>query len=239
ALSDDPASTLASKLATWAGFAVLLVGCALFAARTESGQQRIASLFQQPSQTQLARGEPQRREISEPLLLYETRRLADAVRVLSAERDQLADRLASVERNVGDVTASITRVPVRAIEPNRIPTPQPVAQADPVVLAAPPNAAALDSVAIRTEFGVDLGGDTSVESLRARWMQLRAQHGQLLEGLRPVVAVQETRPGTTELRLVAGPLSNANAATRLCVTLGATGLACKTAVFDGQRLALR
>jgi hypothetical protein len=69
---------------------------------------------------------------------------------------------------------------------------------------------------------------------------LRAQHGPVLEGLRPVISIQEGgRPGSVELRLVVGPLSNANAAARLCATLSLAGVNCKTAVFDGQRLALR
>lgn len=93
---------------------------------------------------------------------------------------------------------------------------------------------------MRTEFAVELAGDVSVEGLRNRWQQLRAQHGPLLEGLRPLVAVQDgQRAGTVDLRLVAGPLSNANAATRLCVSLSQAGVNCKPAVFDGQRLALR
>lgn len=92
---------------------------------------------------------------------------------------------------------------------------------------------------MRTEFGVDLAGDTTIEALRARWQQLRNQHGPVLEGLRPVVAVQEGRPGAVELRLVVGPLSNANAAARLCATLSVAGVNCKAAVFDGQRLAVR
>jgi hypothetical protein len=78
-----------------------------------------------------------------------------------------------------------------------------------------------------------------MEALRTRWQQFRNQHGPIMEGLRPVVAVQDGRQGAVELRLVVGPLSNANAATRLCATLSAAGVNCKPAVFDGQRLAVR
>lgn len=93
---------------------------------------------------------------------------------------------------------------------------------------------------MRTEFGVDIAGETSVDALRARWQYLRAHHGPLLEGLRPLVAVQDgARPGGLDLRLIAGPLANANAATRLCASLTTAGVNCKPAIFDGQRLALR
>lgn len=103
-----------------------------------------------------------------------------------------------------------------------------------------PNPAA-DSVATRTEFGVDLGGDRTVDALRALWTSLRSgKHAALFESLRPLVAIRESgKPNGVELRLVVGPLANAGAAARLCGTLAASGLACQPAVFDGQRLALR
>jgi hypothetical protein len=96
------------------------------------------------------------------------------------------------------------------------------------------------SVATRTEFGVDLGSAPSMAGLRSLWQSLRDAHGSLFDGLRPVMALREgTRPGTIELRLVAGPLANAGAAARLCAALAAVGLGCQATVFDGQRLALK
>jgi outer membrane biosynthesis protein TonB len=108
--------------------------------------------------------------------------------------------------------------------------------------AAQPQAAtaSTDSVATRTEFAVDLGGEASIDGLRALWASIRGNHGAALEGMRPLVSVREgNKPGTVELRLVAGPLANAGAAARVCANLQATGVACQTTVFDGQRLALR
>jgi hypothetical protein len=91
-----------------------------------------------------------------------------------------------------------------------------------------------------TAFGVDLGGAGNLEGLRGLWAKARAAHGTLLEGLHPVVAVHDAhRPGGVSLRLVAGPLANAAAAAELCAKLAAGGAACRPAVFDGQRLALR
>lgn len=291
-LTDEPQRRLLSRLMTWAGIALFMASAAIFAARSETGSQRIARLFTPVPPAQVAqRPEPPRQPASDPMLVYETRRLADQLRVMAAEREALVDRLAAIERSVGDVTASISRpeqsqprpvrvieaappaqpaaIPVQATAPAAPPTassaqtpPSAAASAQPVTAppasvagtapttapvpspppmqvatAAPPEAQ--ESSTMRTEFGVDVAGEATMEALRARWQQFRNQHGPIMEGLRPVVAVQEGRQGAVELRLVIGPLSNANAATRLCATLSSAGVNCKPAVFDGQRLAVR
>ncbi|QCI68208.1 hypothetical protein [Phreatobacter stygius] len=269
-LTDEPPQRLLSRLATWAGVALICSGAAIMAARTEGGSQRLARLFEPAPPPVIQRAEAPRPAAADPLMLYETRRLADAVRSLSAEREALAERVAAMERSSsqGDVTASIPQREPPAVqaaprEPQPVPRdPQPAAR-EPQIASTPtpvprpgvrqvgpsveatasvpaPSPAAQESTAIRTEFGVDLAGELSMDALRSRWQQLRAQHGPLLEGLRPLVAVQDgARPGTVDLRLVAGPLANANAATRLCASLATAGVNCKPAVFDGQRLALR
>ncbi|SRR5579885_355455 len=94
--------------------------------------------------------------------------------------------------------------------------------------------------ATKTEFGLDLGGETSLDGLRARWAAIKGKHREALEGLQPLVRVREgSRPGTVELHLIAGPVSNAGTAARVCAKLQAAGLACTTAEFDGQRLSVR
>jgi hypothetical protein len=78
-----------------------------------------------------------------------------------------------------------------------------------------------------------------MDGLRARWANLRGNHGGLLANLRPLVSIREgTQPGSMELRLIAGPLSNAGDAARACASLQAKGVNCQTSVFDGQRLGL-
>lgn len=97
-----------------------------------------------------------------------------------------------------------------------------------------------ESVVTRTEFGIDLGAAANIEALRGLWSTAKAQHGVLLEGLRPIVMVKETGgAGGIELRLVAGPLINAAAAARLCAVIAATGRGCQPSPFEGQRLALK
>ncbi len=91
----------------------------------------------------------------------------------------------------------------------------------------------------RTEFGVDVGGANSVGGLRALWQGLLKSNS-VLASLRPVIAVKEGRNGLgLQLRLVAGPLGDAAAAAKICAALGESGRACETALFDGQRLAMK
>lgn len=94
--------------------------------------------------------------------------------------------------------------------------------------------------ATQAQFGIDLGGETSLDGLRARWTALQNKHGQALSGLRPLVRVREgSRPGTVELHLVAGPVANAATAARVCANLQSTGIACRASEYDGQRLPSR
>jgi hypothetical protein len=104
----------------------------------------------------------------------------------------------------------------------------------------PANMPTADSGANKTEFAIDLGGDMSIDGLRARWANIKGNHGAALEGLRPLVSVREgPKPGTVELRLIAGPVANAGDAARVCAGLQTKGVACRTTEFDGQRLSLR
>jgi hypothetical protein len=96
------------------------------------------------------------------------------------------------------------------------------------------------TAATRTEFAVDLGAEPNMDALRARWANLRSTHAPVLGNLRPLVSLRDgSRPGSVELRLIAGPLNNAGDAAKTCASLQSKGVNCQTAVFDGQRLALR
>jgi hypothetical protein len=58
-----------------------------------------------------------------------------------------------------------------------------------------------------------------------------------LAALQPIIAIKEGNNGLgMQLRLVAGPLTDAAAAARICATLIANQRPCETTVFDGQRL---
>ena len=282
------------RLGLWAAVAVAAFTIALVAGFVDSGARHART--EEPTRHAAAPGSP---GFDAEM---EARKLADAVRQLSADRDRLVARIAALERNLGDVTGSISagqvaphpaqHNPAAANVPPMLapagaaasapsqggaaaPAPgQVVAPAGGPQVAAPaprtaqpqgaPNAAnatqtaepaagerlasipatadsgPTGSVATKTDFGIDLGGAANVDGLRALWQSVRAGNEALLDGLHPVVSIREgNKPGTFELRLVAGPLTNAGAAARLCATLAAAALSCQPAVFDGQRLALK
>ena len=92
----------------------------------------------------------------------------------------------------------------------------------------------------KVDFGIDLGSAPTVEGLRTLWTTTKSKHAKLLEGMRPIIALRENaKPGSVELRLVAGPLASAALAARLCVVIITAGTVCQPAVYDGQRLAMR
>jgi hypothetical protein len=91
----------------------------------------------------------------------------------------------------------------------------------------------------RTQFGVDVGGASSVGGLRAMWLGL-LKTSTAVAKLSPIIVIKETSAGLgLQLRLVAGPLDDAAAAAKICAALIESQRNCEPAVFDGQRLALK
>jgi hypothetical protein len=207
-----------ARAALWASLAALAVFGAVLAAQSEAGSKRLAAAMGSlpgsgrtavAAQTPAARAGP-----ASSALEAEIGRLADGVRAMTERHDRLVARIEVLERGL-DVTASVPPA-------NRGAAGEAIRTAEPT----------------RGEFGLDLGPGTTVEALRGQWTTIRAQHGAVLDGLRPLVAVREAG-GAFELRLIVGPLANAPAAARLCAVIGATGRPCQPAAFEGQRLALR
>src|ERR1043165_2972917 len=236
--------TQLTRLAIWIGVATFAVFAAVLAARTETGVRRIATLLAPPQSARTSKAPQLANRQSDQEA--EQRRLSEAVRTLAADRDRLLARLNTLERNLEDVTGSIP--PANAI-PKPPAASATAAQPAPATTSSQARVAsghlatgapsATESTATKTEFGVDLGGNASVEGLRTLWTTLKTAQPGLLEGLRPLIAIREAKPGGVELRLVAGPLPNASLAARLCAALAAVNQACQTTVFDGQRLALQ
>jgi hypothetical protein len=93
----------------------------------------------------------------------------------------------------------------------------------------------------RTEFGVDVGGANSVGGLRALWRGLlKSRSNAPLAALQPIIVIREASNGLgMQLRLVAGPLTDAAAAAKICATMVENERPCATTVYDGQRLAMK
>jgi len=115
-----------------------------------------------------------------------------------------------------------------------------------VITAAPLTPLSEDAVAAaaendmpveRTQFGLDLGGASSMTGLRALWGGVRKAHPSQLAALRPVLAIHPGKNGLgLQVHVIAGPIPDAAAAAKLCAMLAADDRECETAVFDGQRL---
>jgi hypothetical protein len=244
------------RLGVWIGLATVAVLTAVLTARTETGVRRIATLLTPPASERGTKAPVQlaNRQFDQEA---EQRRLSETMRGLAADRDRLVARVNTLERNLDDVTGSVPPAAATARSPSPA-APNMAAAPPPASPTVQPNAAAAsqsrvaaghlatgvpaatESVATRTEFGVDVGGNTSIEGLRSAWTTLKASQPALLEGLRPVITIREGKTsGAIELRLVAGPLPNASIAARLCAALSAVGQTCHPTVFDGQRLALQ
>jgi hypothetical protein len=101
----------------------------------------------------------------------------------------------------------------------------------------------LTNVAViqRTEFGVDVGGANSIAGLRALWRGLvKTRSTATVAALRPIIVIKEASNGLgMQLRLVAGPLSDAAAAAKICARMTENNRPCETTVFEGQRLTIK
>src|SRR6516162_4339077 len=225
----------------------------------------------------------------------ETRRLSEAVRTLAADRDQLASRVAGLERGYDNVTGSVKRpgAPPAAQENQPAINSDPAGRAEAPMTsgsttgAASANSAASGSAAPTSAasapqatmaaaqpgmpsghgeeaksieaakgaadaahspaaeplppsgLGVDVGGAPNFEGLRALWHTTKNNDPSLLDDFYPAVATREnSKTHAPELRLIIGPMPDAEAAAQLCVTLAAAHQYCQPFAFEGQRLAI-
>jgi hypothetical protein len=105
----------------------------------------------------------------------------------------------------------------RALAPRPTPTSFGAATIRP---AQPPSALVLSSA-------------SSITGLRANWLLLTSQHGETLARLQPHFV---TDPGTGTYRLLAGPVSSAAEADRLCNDLIGQGVPCGVTAYAGSPL---
>jgi hypothetical protein len=259
----DPMSGL-WRLLLWGGIATSALLIAVLAGRGDTGSERAAAAVSSlGGGASLVRPDgpaaPQKFDAA-----AEARRLAEAVHGLQAENEQLKTRLAAVEHSMDDITGSITKEieAVKAAAAERTwPTDDPPVPATPAVIASvvqpevpppsgvatplPPNpltppARSADGGAPPVQYAIDIGSALNIQALRARWMGIHSAHPDLFDGLQAVATLKELpRSNKDELRLVVGPLPDADAAARLCATLASYRVFCQPAIYDKQHLALQ
>ncbi len=192
-----------------------------------------------------------------------SRQLTQAVRTLAQDRDRLAVRLATIERDMDDLTGSIKQQSEAAKSPQSgsawpLEAPaMPMTPADiaAMVKSAAPPASRLTAVSAPAAsgapaadttttplpaYGADIGSAMSMKTLQTHWTALRAAHPQLFGGMHPVVTLrQNAHLNHTELHLVVGPYSSAEAAAQFCSLLGTFHVPCQPTMFDDRHLALQ
>src|SRR5947207_15944496 len=108
--------TQLARLAVWISLATVALIMVVFVARTESGIRRIATLLTPAEATRTSKAPQLANQEAEQ------RRLAEAVRALTADRDRLTARLTVIERNLDEVTGSIPPA-AAAAKPTPVPVP--------------------------------------------------------------------------------------------------------------------
>lgn len=180
--------------------------------RTES--KKTENTKPEPPKTELAKSEPARPSPATPLM---------PTRSILAPPDDAAGKF---------------------IEPGKdqvVSKPRPDVLASTAADADAGNADAPKALLQRTEFGVDVGTANSLSGLRALWRGLlKSRSNAPLATLRPIVVIKESANGLgMQLRLVAGPLTDAGAAAKICAAMTENNRPCETTVFEGQRLSLK
>jgi hypothetical protein len=248
------------RSSAWGCAAAVALAALAITTQTEGGSERLATALAPANPPVLAAdmAELKRRALQRDA---ETKRLEIPVATLAADRDRLVTQLSRLERSLDDMTGSIKRqaavappspstlaMPAATAAAAPAPPAPPPAQSgtpatEPVPLppvrmaAAPANEAATEPQA-KLEFGIDLGGASTLDVLGARWSAVKANFGPLLTGLHPLAA-HDNRPGSTAYRLVVGPVANPAAAMQLCVRFAAARVTCRATKFDGEQLAQR
>jgi hypothetical protein len=222
------------RLVVWGSTAATALLIAVLSSRGVVGSQRAAVAASTLGGGTVAIVQPVQTAAHSFDAQAETKKLAEAVRDLTADNDELKSRLAVVEHSVDDVTGSIERQAKSTAAP-------PWPEDGPPVLTTPAAIAAVIAPALPLpmEYGVDIGSAVSIQALRARWAGIRSAHPQLFNGLAPTISLSEMPPSNRpELRLVLGPLASAGAAAKLCTTLERFRLTCQPTIFAGRHLAL-
>jgi hypothetical protein len=255
------------RQAVWALAAVAALFVAVLSSRDDLAMQRVGALLLSfnlvPAQTATHKfdAESAARQLAQALHGLADDRDRLATRLTALERD-MDDMTGSIKKQIEAVKTAKSEAPpwpdnappvpmtpadiaamVKTVSPAPAPA-APAAASDPpspsqATAAASPSPAEAPP-ATATAYGADIGTALTMKALHTRWTWLRTAHPALFEGLQPLVSLkQNARTNRTELHLVVGPYSNADAAEQFCDFIVPFHLTCQPAMFDGSRLALQ
>ena len=130
------------RFGIWGISAALALAAAAWSAHSDFGTQRLVSAFA-VLPNEIRPPAPNAAQLLARSLdaENETRRLAEAVRQINADRDRLMARVRTLERNLDEVTDSLAHVRAAALPPlpsNSSAAPGPVAMVSPALPAPPP-----------------------------------------------------------------------------------------------------
>lgn len=252
-------------LCGWGLATAVALSALAITSQTQTATDRLRSIFAASEPSAVAQMPPRvaQLELETQMLTAQVRalsadrdRLAGHIAVLQSSVD---DMTGAIKRQAAATAAVLA---ARAAAPPSQPQPSiaaPVASAtpaaaapepkpDPVITSSvplPPERAAAaqasagpEAAASTNEFGLDLGGASTLDGVQQRWTTVKANFGPLLINLRPLAA-PERRQGKTGYRLVVGPLPNSPAATGLCAHFNAAHTPCRAVRFEGEQIAQR
>ncbi len=250
------------RLSAWGCAAAVALAALAITTQTEGGSERLAMALAPANPPVLAADmvEFKRRALEKDA---ETKRLETQVATLAADRDRLANQLARLEHSLDDMTGSIKRqAAVAPPSPSTLAMPAAVAAAPPatplpappaaqsgtpitepvplppVRMAAAPASEAASEPQAKLEFGIDLGGASTLDVLGARWSAVKANFGPLLTGCirwpRATAA-----PAARPIACSSDRSPNPAAAMQLCTRFAAVRVTCRATKFDGEQLAQR
>ena len=252
-------------LCGWGVATAVALSALALTSQTQTATDRLRSIFAVSEPSGVAQMPPRvaQLELETQMLTEQVRalnadrdRLAGRIALLQSSVDDMTGAIKRQAAATAAVLAARAAAPASQTQPSIAPsgagatpvTAAPEAKTDPVITSSVPlpparaaaaqAAAGPEPAASMSEFGLDLGGASTLDGVQQRWTTVKANFGPLLSNLHPLAA-SERRQGKTGYRLVVGPLPNSPAATGLCAHFNAAHTPCRAVKFEGEQIAQR
>ena len=252
-------------LCGWGVATAVALSALALTSQTQTATDRLRSIFAVSEPSGVAQMPPRvaQLELETQMLTEQVRalnadrdRLAGRIALLQSSVDDMTGAIKRQAAATAAVLAARAAAPASQPQPSIAPamasatpvTAAPEAKTDSVITSSvplPPARAAAaqasagpEPAASTNEFGLDLGGASTLDGVQQRWTTVKANFGPLLSNLHPLAA-PERRQGKTGYRLVVGPLPNSPAATGLCAHFNAAHTPCRAVKFEGEQIVQR